>query len=142
MDYVEQEKAVSTKHPKLGDVEFKVKVPQATSLAELTTLCGGEDGLRDFANAAISTNAKNAARAYARNYEVADGTDPNTFPALISALVTKAQDKAQNYDPSTDAAAGPSKAKKAAAFDELSALVQSGKEFTKEDLFALLSKAK
>lgn len=144
MKYVTQEKPVTTNHDKLGKIEFLVEVPQAENLEELKTMCGGEDALVNFGNSQIATNAKNAARAYARNYEVAEGvelTDPKKAE-LAGQIGSKGQELAHDYSPATDATAGPSKAKKAAAFDQIAALVESGKEFTKEELFSLLAAAK
>jgi hypothetical protein len=142
MKFVQQEKPVTTEHKPLGKIEFAVEVPQAETVEEVLTMVGGNENLIAFFNGQVATNAKNTARAYARGYDVAEGTDPTTFPTIISSIVTKGQSLARDYSPATDTERGPSKAKKAAAFDNIAALVQSGKEFTKEELFALLQQAK
>lgn len=142
MLYVQQEKPVTTQHEKLGKVEFLVEVPQAQTLEEAKTMCGGEEALVSFVNSQIATNSKNAARAYARNYEVAEGTDAATYPSLVKQIEEKGQSLARDYSPAADTERGPSKAKKAQAFDNIAALVQSGREFTKEELFKLLESAK
>lgn len=142
MLYVLQDKPVTTKHDKLGDISFKVEVPQAQSLAEATTMCGGEQALLDFVNSGIATNAKNAARAYARNYTVAEGVDPATYPQLVTTVQTTGQAQAKDYNPASDTERGPSKTKKAAGFDAISALIESGQELTKEALLKILAGAK
>lgn len=142
MKYVLQEKPVTTNHEKLGKIEFQVEVPQAETIEEVLTMVGGNENLITFFNGQVATNAKNTARAYARGYEVAEGTAADTFPSLVSNIETKGQSLARDYSPATDTERGPSKAKKAAAFDNIAALVQSGKEFTKEELFSLLQFAK
>ena len=144
MRYEEQEKPVTTKHDKLGEISFKVEVPQATSLDEATTMCGGADALLAFVNSQIATNSKNVARAAARTFEVAEGVtlDEATIEGLKKQIAEKGQTLAKNYSPATDTERGPSKAKKAAAYDQLAALVSSGKEFSKEQLMELLALAK
>lgn len=139
--YILQKKPVTTDHPKLGKIEFQVETPEAETLAEAITMCGGESDLVSFVNSQIATNAKNTARAYARTYDVAEGTDKDTFEAIKAQIAVKGQSLAKDYTPSADTERGPSKAKKAQAFDNIAALVQSGKEFTKEELFALLQQA-
>lgn len=144
MKYVEQEKPVTTDHEKLGKIEFKVEVGEVQSLDEMVKDAGGEDNLIAFFNGQRATNAKNTARAYARNYEVADGItlDEATITRIRGEIATKGQSLARDYSPATDTERGPSKAKKAQAFDQIQALVTSGAEFTKEQLFALLQQAK
>lgn len=142
MRYVQAEKPVTTQHEKLGKVEFVVEVPEAQSLDEAKQQCGGEEALLAFYNSNVATNAKNAARAYARTFEVAEGTDPSGFGALIGQITTEGQRLARDYSPAADTERGPSKAKKAAAFDQVAALLNSGQEFTREDLLAMLAKAK
>lgn len=144
MKFVLQEKPVSTDHPKLGKVEFKVEVGEVQSIDEMVSDCGGAENAVAFYNGQRATNAKNTARAYARNYEVAEGVEltDETKAALIKQVSEKGQSLAKDYSPATDTERGPSKAKKAQAFDQIAALVGSGKEFTKEELFALLNQAK
>lgn len=142
MKYVLQEKSVTTNHDKLGKIEFKVEVPQAETIEEVRTMVGGDDNLIAFFNSQVATNAKNTARAYARGYEVAEGTPTDAYAGLVESIATKGQSLARDYSPATDTERGPSKSKKAAAFDSIAALVQSGQEFTKEQLFALLQSAK
>lgn len=146
MLYVKQEKPVTTNHEKLGKIEFEVEVPQAQNLSELTQMAGGEQNLVEFVNGQIATNAKNAARAYARNFtvpELKDGQAPYTedqLKSFVGEIETKGQTLARDYSPATDTERGPSKAKKAAAFDQVAALVGSGQEFTREQLMELLQK--
>lgn len=144
MKYVLQDKPVTTDHPKLGKVEFKVEVAEVESQEEMVQDAGGIENLLAFYNGQRATNAKNAARAYARNFEVAEGTtlDDTTKTGLVKQISDKGQQLARDYSPATDTERGPSKAKKAQAFDQLQALVNSGAEITKEQLFALLAQAK
>lgn len=142
MKFVQQEKPVTTKHEKLGDISFNVEVAEVETQEEMIQDAGGIDALILFYNGQKATNAKNAARAYARNFEVADGADPATYETLKAQIATKGQQLARDYSPSTDTERGPSKAKKAAAFDSVAALVNSGKEFTREELMALLGAVK
>ncbi len=144
MKYIEQEKAVSTDHPKLGKIEFKVEVGEVQDGDEMTKDVGGLESQLAFYNSQRSTNAKNVARAYARNFEVAEGTvlDEATVTRLKAEIAAKGQSLARDYSPATDTERGPSKSKKAAAFDQIQALVASGGEFTREQLFELLQAAK
>lgn len=144
MKFVLQDKAVTTDHPKLGKIEVKVEVAEVESLEEMVQDAGGIDNLQAFYNGQRATNAKNAGRAYARNFEVAEGTtlDEATKASLHKQISDKVQQLARDYSPATDTERGPSKAKKAQAFDQLQALVNSGAEITKEQLFALLAQAK
>lgn len=144
MKFVEQEKPVSTKHDALGDISFKVEVPQAESMDEIVTMCGGVDAAKDFFNSQIATNAKNVARAHARTFTVPEKTEltDEKKAELIAGIVKKGQDLSHDYSPAADTERGASKAKKAAAFDDIAALVSSGQDFTREQLFEMLQKAK
>lgn len=141
MKYQAQEKPVTTKHDILGDISFPVEVPQVESLTEAVTMCGSEANLVAFFNGQLATNGKNAARAYARTYDVPKDTPTEQYPTLTAALTSKAQSCAKDYSPSSDAERGPTKTKKAAAFDAVAAYVNSGEELTKEQLIALLQQA-
>lgn len=144
MKAVLQEKPVTTNHEKLGKIEFPVEVMQVETEEEMKNDAGGIEALIAFYNGQRATNAKNAARAYARGYEVPEGTDltPDKITELVGQIKEKGQKLALDYTPSADTERGPSKAKKAAAFDEIATLVSSGKEFTMEELQSLLAKAK
>jgi hydroxymethylpyrimidine pyrophosphatase-like HAD family hydrolase len=144
MKAVTQEKPVTTNHEKLGKIEFPVEVMQVETDEEMVTDAGGAESLRDFYNGQRATNAKNAARAFARNFEVPEGVEltPEKIAELVQQIKEKGQKLALDYTPSADTERGPSKAKKAAAFDEIATLVSSGKEFTMEELQGLLAKAK
>jgi len=144
MKFVLQDKAVTTDHPKLGKIEFKVEVGEVQDVEEMIKDCGGAENAVAFYNGQRATNAKNTARAYARNYEVAEGVEltDEVKASLVKAVQEKGQSLARDYSPATDTERGPSKAKKAQAFDQIAALVSSGTEFTKEQLFALLAQAK
>lgn len=139
MQYVRQEKPVTTDHEVLGKIEFLVEAPQPQSVEEVTVACGGADAHVAFVCGQIATNAKNAARAYARNFEVPKDTPKEKYPDLIAQIAAKGQAIAHDYSPAADAAAGPSKAKKAAAFDQLDALVKSDTPLTREKLMELLN---
>ncbi|HEX9430579.1 MAG TPA: hypothetical protein VF944_09395 [Candidatus Bathyarchaeia archaeon] len=144
MLYVKQEKPVTTKHEKLGDISFEVEVPQPQDLEELKVACGGEANLVEFACGQIATNAKNVARAYARGFEVPKDVTltPEKIAEFVAQIAKRGQELAHDYSPAAEGAGGPSKAKKAAAYDQIAALVESGQEFTKEQLFSLLQQAK
>lgn len=144
MKYVEQDKPVTTDHSKLGKIEFKVEVGEVQDQEEMVKDAGGVESLLAFYNGQRATNAKNTARAYARNYEVAEGTelDEATITRLRNEIAAKGQQLARDYSPATDTERGPSKAKKAQAFDQIQALVASGGDFTREQLFELLQAAK
>lgn len=144
MKYMEQDKPVTTDHSKLGKIEFKVEVGEVQDQEEMVKDAGGVESLLAFYNGQRATNAKNTARAYARNYEVAEGTelDEATITRLRNEIAAKGQQLARDYSPATDTERGPSKAKKAQAFDQIQALVASGSDFTREQLFELLQAAK
>lgn len=145
MRYETQDKPVTTKHLTLGEISFIVEVPQAENFDEAVAMTGGLDALVSFFNSQVATNAKNVARAHARDYKIKLDEGQKLTEELRKELVAKIESKGQglahDYSPSAEAA-GPSKAKKAAAFDEISALVSSGQEFSREQLFELLQKAK
>lgn len=144
MRYVLQDKPVTTDHAKLGKIEFKVETPEVQTLEEAKQACGGEEALIEFVNSQISTNAKNTARAFARNYEVAEGTEltDEVKAKLIEEISAKGQQLAKDYSPAVDTERGPSAKKKAAAFDKVNELVASGRDFTREELMALLQATK
>lgn len=134
-------KPVTTKHDPLGEVSFEVEVGQVQDQDEMIRDAGGIEALIEFYNGARATNAKNVARALARNYVVAKGTDPSTYPALVAQLTEKAQNAARDYSPASDSDRGPSKAKKAAGLDSIKALVDTGAEITRERLLEILAGA-
>jgi len=144
MRYELQEKPVTTQHEKLGKIEFLVEVPQASSQEEAVTMCGGTDALIAFVNSQIATNAKNVARAKARGFEVPKDVvlTEEVIAKFIAQITEEGQALAKTYTPAADTERGPSKAKKAAAYDQLAALVNSGQEFTKEQLLQMLDLAK
>lgn len=133
MKWIKTEKPVATKHPKLGDLSVEVEVPQVESVADFITFCGGEDGAVAFVNSNIETNAKNGGRAALRNAP----EDSN-----VEELKKKVFDIVRDYAPRDGGDRQPGKAKKAAAFDSIKALVESGKEFTREELLAMMESAK
>lgn len=133
MKFVKTDKPVATKHPKLGDLSVEVEVPFVESVAELVEFCGGEDGLLSFANSNIETNAKNGGRAALRNAP----EDAN-----VEELKEKVRGIVKDYAPRDGGDRQPGKAKKAKAFDDIKALVESGKEFTREELLAMMESAK
>lgn len=133
MKFVKSDKPVTTKHAKLGDISVDVEVPQVESVDEAVQYCGGNDGFLEFMNSCIETNAKNGGRAALRNL-------PEN--ANMDEARPKVQQIVKEYAPATGGDRAPSKAKKAAAFDNIASLVQSGQEFTKEQLLELLMAAK
>lgn len=142
MKLVAQEKPVGTKHEVLGEFSFAVEVPEFDSLEEAATACGGEAELLKFFNGQVSVNAKNTARAYARSYEVAEGTPTSEHETIRAAIAAKGQELARSYTPSSDSERGPSKAKKAAVFDQIAALAASGQSISPEQLAALINLGK
>jgi hypothetical protein len=133
MKFVKADKPITTKHKTHGEISLDVEVPNVESLEEFVTLCGGNDGALEFVNNAIETAAKNGGRAALRN--AADD-------ANLDELKTRTIDIVKNYTPQTGGDKAPSKAKKAQAFDSVKALVESGQEFTREQLLEMLSAAK
>lgn len=133
MRFVASEKPITTKHAKLGELSVNVEVPQCDSMAEVVTYCGGEDAALAFFNSQIETNAKNGGRVVLRDL-------PDN--ANIDEAKVKVQNVVKEYAPRAGGDRTPGKAKKAAAFDEVAALVNSGQEFTREQLLELLAKAK
>jgi hypothetical protein len=132
MKFVKAEKPVTTTHAKLGDLSVDVEVPQVESLEEFSQFAGGNDNAVAFINNAIETAAKNGGRAMLRNAaEDADKTE----------LFAKVQSTTRDYTPGT-AQRGVSQKAKAASYDAVKELVESGKEFTKEELLALLAASK
>ena len=133
MKFIKAEKPVSTNHKTLGEIKVDVEVPQMESIEEFTQFAGGNDSALAFINNAIETNAKNGGRAALRNA-------PET--AVLDQLVPKVQQIVREYAPQSGGDRSPSKAKKAQAFDSIATLVSSGKEFSREELLALLEQAK
>lgn len=133
MKFVKSEKPVTTKHPKLGEISIDVEVPQVESIEEFVTFAGGTDGALEFINSQIETNAKNGGRAALRNL-------PEN--ANMDEARPKVQQIVKEYAPQAGGDRAPSKAKKAAAFDNIAQLVNSGQEFTKEQLLEMLAAAK
>ncbi len=132
MKFIKADKPVSTNHKTLGAISVEVEVPQVESIEEFTQFAGGTDSALAFINNAIETNAKNGGRAALR-------TAPDT--AVLDDLTVKVQGIVRDYAPQSGDRA-PSKAKKAQAFDTIASLVSSGKEFSREELLALLEQAK
>lgn len=144
MKYVRSEKPVTTTK-EIGGKKYEIKVtvetPQAESMDEAITFDGGQDAALEFHNSAVDTNAKNGARAILRNlpdtaFSIVDGE-----ARLNTDAEKKVQDAAREYSP-VAGARDLGKAKKAEKYDEVKALVESGKEFTREELLALLAGAK
>jgi len=133
MKFVKSDKPITTKHPKLGEISIDVEVPQCETVEELIAFCGGNDGLLEFGNSQIETNAKNGGRAALRNLPENANMD-EARPKVIQIV--------KEYAPAAGGDRAPSKAKKAQAFDSVKALVESGQEFTKEQLLELLAQAK
>lgn len=133
MKFIKANKPVTTNRKKLGEISLEVEVPQVESIEEFVSLCGGTDGALEFVNNAIETAAKNGGRAALRN--AADD-------ANIDELKTRVLGIVKDYTPQTGGDRAPSKAKKAQAFDSVKALVESGKEFTRDELLAMLAAAK
>jgi hypothetical protein len=133
MKFIKADKPITTNHKKHGEISLEVEVPQIESMEEFVSLCGGNDGAIEFVNNAIETASKNGGRAALRN--AADDANLDELKTRVLGIV-------KDYTPQTGGDKAPSKAKKAAAFDDVKALVESGQEFTKEQLLELLSKAK
>lgn len=132
MRFVKAEKPVTTTHAKLGELSVEVEVPQLESLEELAQFAGSADAALVFVNNAIETAAKNGARAMLRNAP----EDANR-----EELTSKVQTTSKEYAPS-QASRGESQKAKAIKLDSVRDLVTSGKEFTREELMALLEGAK
>jgi hypothetical protein len=132
MRFVKAEKPVTTTHAKLGELSVEVEVPQLESLEELAQFAGSADAALVFVNNAIETAAKNGARAMLRNAP----EDANR-----EELTGKVQTTSKEYAPS-QASRGESQKAKAQKLDSVRDLVTSGKEFTREELMALLEGAK
>lgn len=132
MKFVKAEKPVTTTHAKLGELSVDVEAPQVESLAEFEQFAGGPDNAVAFINNAIETAAKNGGRAMLRNAAADADKD---------ALFEKVKSTVRDYTPGT-AQRGVSQKAKAASYDAVKELVQSGKEFTKEELLALLEASK
>jgi hypothetical protein len=141
MKLVAQEKPVATTHEVLGDIKFPVEVPEFETLEEFATAAGGPEKALAFVNGQVSTNAKNAARAYARSYDVAEGTPEDSYQSIRDSIALKGQQLAREYTPSSDSRA-PGQAKKAQAFDKLAELVNSGQPISAEQLAALITLGK
>lgn len=133
MKFVKADKPITTNHKKHGEISLEVEVPQVESIEEFVALCGGSDGALTFVNNAVETAAKNGGRAALRN--LADDANLDEAKPRVLGIV-------KDYTPQTGGDKAPSKAKKAAAFDNVAALVESGKEFTREELLELLKAAK
>ncbi len=133
MKFVKADKPVTTNHKKHGEISVEVEVARMESLAEVVTFCGGEDGALEFFNNASETAAKNGGRAALRNAK--DDANLDEVKQNVIAVV-------RDYTPQTGGDKAPSKAKKAVAFDQVKALVESGQEFTREQLLEMLGAAK
>lgn len=132
MKFIQSKKPITTKHDKLGEISVSVEVPQVESLDEFIQFAGGPDSALEFINSQIETNAKNGGRAALRN--LAENVNMDEAKTKIQGIV-------KEYAPSAGSRE-PSKAKKAQALDNIAALVNSGQEFTREQLLELLASAK
>lgn len=132
MKFVKAEKPVTTTHEKLGELSVDVEAPQIESLEEFAQFAGSVDNAVAFINNAIETAAKNGGRAMLRN-AAADADKESLFAKVIAAV--------RDYTPGT-AQRGVSQRAKAQSYDAVKELVESGKEFTKEELLALLAASK
>lgn len=133
MRFVKSDKAVTTKHAKLGNISIDVETPQVDSLDEFVQFCGGADNALAFVNSQIETNAKNGGRAALRNLP----EDAN-----LAEATPRIQGIVKEYSPSAGGSRGPSVKAKAATLDRVTEALQSGKEFSREELLAMLSAAK
>lgn len=130
MKFVTAENPVTTKHPKLGEISITVEVPQVESVEEAVKFCGGDDGFLEYFNNAIETSAKNGGRAALRNL-------PEN--ANLDEARPKIQSIVKEYAPSSS---GERKVSAKKTLDSVRSLVESGQEFTREQLLELLMKAK
>lgn len=133
MKFVKSEKPIKTTHAKLGELSVDVEVPQMDSVEEFIQFCGGNDGALEFVNSQIETNAKNGGRAALRN--LPENANMDEARPKIQGIV-------KDYTPQSSGDRQPSTKKKAAVLDDIASLVNSGQEFTKEQLLELLAKAK
>lgn len=133
MRFVTANKPVTTTHKDLGELSTAVEVPQLDSMEEFVTFCGGNDGALEFINNAVETAAKNGGRATLRN--AAKDAD-------VAKVYEDTRRVVKEYTPRTGGDKAPSKAKKIAVLDSVTALVESGQEFTRDQLLELLAKAK
>jgi hypothetical protein len=133
MRFVKSDKPITTKHETHGDLSVDVEVPQVESTEEAIAFCGGQNGFLEYFNAAIETSAKNGGRATLRNLAKDANLDEGR---------AKVQEVVKNYQPQSSDGKGPSVKVKAATLDKVSELVNSGREFTKDELLALLAAAK
>lgn len=132
MKFVKVDKAIKTKHPKLGEVSIEGEFPQVESFEELHNFCGGEDKALEYVNAAIEAGAKNSVRTGGRA-AAEDITMGDLQKKLVEVL--------KNYTPGSTRAGTGTKAK-AAKFDELANLIKSGQDLTKEQLMAIIEGSK
>jgi hypothetical protein len=147
MKFVKAAKPLTTKHPALGELSVEIETPQYDSLPEFVQHAGGDDKALEFINGAVDTAAKNAGRAKMRTstYEAPKDGSPeekqNHAANFIKELYGTVVGIVKDYTPSSDRT--PSKARRAeAALTSISELVASGREFTREELQALLDAAK
>lgn len=133
MKFVKADKPVTTNHKDHGKIEVEVEVPQVESVEEAVQFCGGPDGFLAYFNGNLETSAKNGGRAFLRNI----AKDAN-----LEEVHGKARDLVKNYTPEAAATRGPSVKAKAETLDKVAELVNSGREFTREELLAMLSAAR
>jgi hypothetical protein len=138
MKFVKSEKPISMKdHPKHGEIKTDVEFPQIEGEGEafwneFVTFCGGEEIAREMINGLIEDKAKNGGRAALRN--IPDDADLTVALAKVAEIV-------KGYTP--QAADGREvRAAKVKAFDNAKALLESGKEFSREELLALFAAGK
>lgn len=111
----------------------KYEYPQVDSLDELTTFVGGDTETLTWVNSHIAKDAKAVGRA-------ALGAIPEN--ADITVALQKVADAIRNFTPQGGERATTVNKKKAAAYDAVEALLNSGKQVSMEDLQALLASAK
>jgi len=129
MLFVASKKSIKAAHPTLGKIEIAGEFPQAESLDDAVKFCGGEVATLEFINSAIEYNAKNTTRGFVRNSSETDG---------VEKIATGGADAMRNYAPSSERTRKGNYKERAQKLDAVTALVESGREFTREELLALL----
>lgn len=142
MGFVKQEKPITVRHEKLGEVSVDVEVFEGATIDEFIARLNGEQNTIDFLNMAYRLFTKNAVRPVAQKYEVPDGvviTD-EVKAKYVDEIRTLALDAGRSYIPDVASEKAPSQKKLAQGAKQLSALIASGKQsFSAEEIAALLA---
>lgn len=138
MKLIKADKPLKTANETFGKVEISVEVPQYDSVSEFVNACGGEERALAVINGDVSTNAKNVGRAFAREARLEENESKDAGLARVTA---ETQKRVREFTPETqDRGISAKKAKETMV--SLKSALESGKDFSRDELLAMLAQAK